>query len=263
MKTLYEAANAIEAHMILNLLERQGWVGRIDGEYLQGGVGELPAIGLVRVMVDEQDYPAAKAFMDKWDATQPMPTPLPKPPSRANMFNVFVAGLVVGLLCAYAYYRAPTNERGIDYDGDGVLDEKWTYAPSGVLLKSEMDRNHDGKFDFVVSYDYRGWIKSAKADDNFDGYFETKYHYDLGEVETQEVDTDIDGVTDMRAHYAHGVLTTTEYFATKTRRVIKIEYFKSGKLTHADLNTNRDGKMDRRTHYDEVGEVISVIDVKE
>ena len=57
MKLLYEAANTVEAHMILNLLEQSSLSARIDGEYLQGGVGELQAIGIVRVMVDEMPTP--------------------------------------------------------------------------------------------------------------------------------------------------------------------------------------------------------------
>jgi hypothetical protein len=59
MKTVYRAANSLEAHIILNLL-RQAWIeGHISGEYLQGAMGELPAVDLVRVMVHEGDYDEA------------------------------------------------------------------------------------------------------------------------------------------------------------------------------------------------------------
>ena len=71
MKLLYEAQNTLEAHMILNLLEQAGLLARIDGEYLQGGVGELQAIGLVRVMVEESDYAEANDIIKEWDARQP------------------------------------------------------------------------------------------------------------------------------------------------------------------------------------------------
>ena len=56
MKLVYEAANNIEGHMILNLLQQAGVTGRIDGEFLQGGAGELQAGGVVRAMVDDADY---------------------------------------------------------------------------------------------------------------------------------------------------------------------------------------------------------------
>ena len=93
MKKLYEASNSVEAHMILNLLEQEGLTGRVDGEYLQGGVGELPAAGLVRVMVAEEDYAAAKSIVDKWDAAQPAQpndkttSPPKKSGSRLSIFR--------------------------------------------------------------------------------------------------------------------------------------------------------------------------------
>jgi Putative prokaryotic signal transducing protein len=68
MRLIYEAPNTVEAHMILNLLEQAGLSARIDGEYLQGGIGELQVVGVVRVMVEEYDYPAAKLIIEEWDA---------------------------------------------------------------------------------------------------------------------------------------------------------------------------------------------------
>lgn len=38
---------------------------------MQGGVGELQTMGLVRVMVEEKDHIEAKAIIDQWDAAQP------------------------------------------------------------------------------------------------------------------------------------------------------------------------------------------------
>ena len=59
MKSVFEASSGLDAHMILNLLEQRGIAGRIEGEYLQGGIGELAAIGFVRVLVAEENYVAA------------------------------------------------------------------------------------------------------------------------------------------------------------------------------------------------------------
>jgi hypothetical protein len=100
MRTLYEASNSLEAHMILNLLEMQGLSGRIDGEFLQGGVGELPAAGVVRVMVDEEDYPAAKEIVNRWDAAQPPSPPNISATKQTNTFLIFLGGVVVGFLMA-------------------------------------------------------------------------------------------------------------------------------------------------------------------
>lgn len=103
MRTLYEASNSLEAHMILNLLEMQGLSGRIEGEFLQGGLGELPAVGLVRVLVAEEDYQAAKEIVSRWEAAQPAPTAAASvPPARtaASSFPIFLAGVAVGFLAA-------------------------------------------------------------------------------------------------------------------------------------------------------------------
>ena len=59
MKSVYETSNSLEAHMILNLLSQEGIVGRIDGEYLLGGMGELQAMGFIRVLVPDNFYDKA------------------------------------------------------------------------------------------------------------------------------------------------------------------------------------------------------------
>ena len=68
MITVYNASNSIEAHLIKNLLEQQEIPAYVFGDYLQGGVGEIPAIGLVTVNVADSDYPKAKEIVDAWDA---------------------------------------------------------------------------------------------------------------------------------------------------------------------------------------------------
>lgn len=57
--------------MLLHLVEQAGYRARIDGEFLQGGVGEIQAAGFIRLMVAEQDYDAAKAMVEEWDNKQP------------------------------------------------------------------------------------------------------------------------------------------------------------------------------------------------
>jgi hypothetical protein len=100
MRTLYEASNSLEAHMILNLLEMQGISARVDGEYLQGGMGELPAAGLVRVMVAEEDYQAAKDIVNRWDAAQPGSSTQGASTNAKSTFPVFLGGVAVGFLLA-------------------------------------------------------------------------------------------------------------------------------------------------------------------
>ena len=76
MKTAYDAANNIEAHLVMHQLQQAGIDARIEGEYLQGGIGELPAAGNVRVVVDEKDLAEARSVIADWEATDADPGPV-------------------------------------------------------------------------------------------------------------------------------------------------------------------------------------------
>lgn len=87
--------------MILNLLQQYRISGRIEGEYLQGGVGELQAIGYVRVLVSEADYAEARKIIDEWETIQPASVDI-KPEARSSGgFGIFVTGVVVGAWIMY------------------------------------------------------------------------------------------------------------------------------------------------------------------
>lgn len=87
--------------MVLNLLEQHGITGRVEGEYLQGGIGELSAMGFVRVLVDEKDHAAAMQIIGEWEAIQP-PDEVPKPETGSSVaMRNFIAGVFVGALVMY------------------------------------------------------------------------------------------------------------------------------------------------------------------
>ena len=67
MTKVYSAQNAIDAHIVKGLLEQQGIAARVDGEYLQGGIGELPLIDLVTVSVAEEDYEKASKVIREYE----------------------------------------------------------------------------------------------------------------------------------------------------------------------------------------------------
>ena len=96
--------------MILNLLEQHGISGRIEGEYLQGGVGELQAMGFVRVLVSEQDYAEAREIISEWESIQPASEDS-KPEARpTGGIRIFVAGVIVG--AGIMYWITPVRRFG-------------------------------------------------------------------------------------------------------------------------------------------------------
>ena len=68
VKTVFDAASNIEAHLVMHQLQQAGIEASIQGEYLQGGIGELPAAGNVRVVVNPEDVEAAREVIADWDA---------------------------------------------------------------------------------------------------------------------------------------------------------------------------------------------------
>jgi hypothetical protein len=55
MISVYQAENVLDAHMVKGALENAGIAAFIAGEHLMGGIGTLPVMGLLQVMVDDDD----------------------------------------------------------------------------------------------------------------------------------------------------------------------------------------------------------------
>lgn len=96
MIKIYAADNSLEAYMILNLLQQQEIEGRVEGEYLQGGIGELPPGGIVKVLVNDQDMEKARAVIEEWESKQPPVENNSEVPKRTKAVNYFFAGVLLG-----------------------------------------------------------------------------------------------------------------------------------------------------------------------
>jgi hypothetical protein len=72
MIIIYRAANLVDAHLIRQMLEADGIPAFIQGEYLQGAVGELPANTEVLVHVADENAVAARAIVDGWESAEPV-----------------------------------------------------------------------------------------------------------------------------------------------------------------------------------------------
>lgn len=243
--------------MLRDLLKREGIVAHIHGEHLQGAMGELPAAGLVRLVVDEPDFDRARELVERWDEEQPSQAPERPQPPRSKSFVIFLMGLALGIGGTAAFFRSAVTAEGVDHNRDGVLDERWVYAPSGSLLRSEVDRNLDTKLDYLAYHDRRGLIASAESDDDFNGVFETQMRFQFGSIETSVADTDGDGFRDLRSNYSHGVLASTEYLNPSTGLPLRVEHFVLGKLVAAEVDTDKDGTLDTRITYTPLGQIAS------
>lgn len=253
MRTVFEPSNALEGHMLQDLLKQRGISSRVDGAQLQGGVGELPVTGFIRLIVDDEDYDSARAIIDEWESTVvPDPIPVPRQKPSRGIFGAIV-GLVLGVAGTYAFCRAPTNTEGIDYNEDGTLDERWEYSPSGTLVRSTLDRNLDGKIDAVYRYDRRGLAVFGDADDDFDGTMESHVQFHRGTIELTQIDTDGDSHVDLRSTFKHGVLLFEEHFSNGSESPFRIEHFRLGKIVAAEIDTNQDGQLDTRHEYSHDG----------
>lgn len=67
MRIVYRAQNLIDAHLVKDALEGAEIPAFISGEYLTGGVGQLPALDYVAVLVPESSVEVAESIVREID----------------------------------------------------------------------------------------------------------------------------------------------------------------------------------------------------
>jgi hypothetical protein len=260
MRRIYEAANNVEAHMILHMLEDAGLQAHIQGEHLQSGAGELPLGGLVAVAVADEDAPAAIRLIREWEARNP--TPVDAQQTRAanrNFYGPFAALIVGGLLgggIVWSLHHGPDASDGLDWNDDGTIDHR-AYYDGRTLDRVEVDRNFDGKTDSVEHYGLDGWIRSIESDDDFDGRFESTTSYRDGQAVEWRIDYSGDGAPDHRLTLKHGVSHTYEYLNSSGQVVKRVEY-RGSKTDSAQLDLDADGKWERSYRLDRYDEPTDI-----
>ena len=95
MKCVFRARDGIEAHMLADLLEQVGIMAQVQGDMLQGAVGELPAAGLASVWVAESDEARAREVIADFEASQPADT---QDSHRQATQGSFTRGLLLGMV---------------------------------------------------------------------------------------------------------------------------------------------------------------------
>jgi Putative prokaryotic signal transducing protein len=260
MIIVYSAANNLEAHMIKGVLEQQDISAYIQGEHLQSGIGELPAIsGFVKISVDDVNRDAARKIIKEWEAkdqnlTNDKSISINQIAKSGSSFIYIVSSFLIGAICMHLYLKPTVNQNSLDYNKDGIDDEKWTYE-GNVAIKSEHDKNLDGKFDEIWLYK-NGLASLSKFDTNYDGKFDTENYHEVGFVSQSKADTDYDGEFDTSVDFESDVNFKTTIFNPKTKLIKKIQFYKNERLAKAELDINDDGKMDVAIEYDKFEEEV-------
>ena len=69
MHIVYRAENLFDAHLVKDALTAVDIPAHIAGEYLTGGIGQLPAMDYIAVMVPDSSVPRAQDIVREVEAT--------------------------------------------------------------------------------------------------------------------------------------------------------------------------------------------------
>lgn len=73
MQRVYEPRDLLEGEMLLGMLASEGVDAHLIGGHLLGAVGELPALGLLGLLVDNEDAEHARRLIAAYNAAAPLP----------------------------------------------------------------------------------------------------------------------------------------------------------------------------------------------
>ncbi|TKR29391.1 DUF2007 domain-containing protein [Luteimonas gilva] len=265
MVPVYDAANSTDAHLVKNLLERAGIASYIRGEYLQGGLGDLPVSGMVQVCVDAADAARAREIVVDWqaavsvedrmdDAADVVERPTASGAGLGRLLSAVLIGGAIGAGAMWLALRAPSAGSAIDYNGDGRPDEHLFYQGE-TIARIETDRNFDGKVDLITRFAPEGPATRAESDNDFDGRMEITARFLHNQWQSEESDNNGDGTIDYKADAISGVIYSQQWLDASGRVSKRVQY-KGGIATHGDVDTDADGKLDTRHHYDRTGEIV-------
>ena len=73
MQRVYEPQDLLEAELLLGMLASEGVDAHLTGRHLLGAVGELPALGLLGLCVEDQQAERARVLIAAYNAAAPLP----------------------------------------------------------------------------------------------------------------------------------------------------------------------------------------------
>lgn len=251
--------------MLVHLLSQSGVLAHIHGDALQGAAGELPASGLMRLMVADEDYDRARSILLEWEHTQGDPSAPAENDRWSFAWMTALCFLAVGLLAGWALRYYLTTPGAVvagsiqesDQNGDGKTDAIYRYPLGGGFANVvELDNNFDGRMDVKTYFDESGIPTGDEADDDFNGSFESRSSFRSGVRQTLETDSDGDGAIDHVWRYVHGV-PVSEDIMDENGLLIRTNYLERGLVTRSEIDLDRDGFQETRRTFDRFGEVVA------
>ena len=73
MQRIYEPQDLLEAELLLRMLASEGVEAHLAGRHLLGAVGELPALGLLGLLVEDEEVERARRLIAAYNAAAPLP----------------------------------------------------------------------------------------------------------------------------------------------------------------------------------------------
>ncbi|MDX5373370.1 DUF2007 domain-containing protein [Pseudomonas alcaligenes] len=73
MQRVYEPQDLLEAELLLGMLASEGVEAHLAGRHLLGAMGELPALGLLGLLVEDDDAERARRLIAAYNAAAPLP----------------------------------------------------------------------------------------------------------------------------------------------------------------------------------------------
>lgn len=73
MQRIHRPWDLLEANQLRDMLANEGIEAYLQGEHLIGAIGELPAAGLLALLVEDEDAERARTLIAEYTAAEPLP----------------------------------------------------------------------------------------------------------------------------------------------------------------------------------------------
>ena len=206
MKRVYQAANSIEAHMIVHVLEQAGVHAHVQGEHLQSGAGELPRRRSRGSRSADEDVEAAQVVRE-WEARS-LTASAAAPKKHATACRVPVGAaerrIVWALTRSANVGTRPQRRRRRSI-------EKFFYDGGRLASQSKRTGISIGRIDLILEYDLHGDSNGVIAATTIStASLRTAITRRFPQMDSREAgrrtgDGDF-GQPDVRSVYEHGVI---------------------------------------------------------